>query len=61
MSLELHIKTRRDYHPDPDSDPIRALFYSIQQDTPQQHDTASQGSSEQSDGGKQSLLLNLNT
>ncbi|XP_071800751.1 DNA polymerase zeta catalytic subunit-like [Asterias amurensis] len=50
MSLELHIKTRRDYHPDPDSDPIRALFYSIQQDTPLQHDGASQGSSEQSDG-----------
>ncbi|XP_022100801.1 uncharacterized protein LOC110984687 isoform X2 [Acanthaster planci] len=36
MSLELHVRTRRDYLPDPESDPIRALFYSIKHDTPSQ-------------------------
>ncbi|XP_038059014.1 DNA polymerase zeta catalytic subunit-like [Patiria miniata] len=47
LSLELHVKTRRDYCPDPDFDPIRALFYSIQHDKPVQD---SAGCSQQDDG-----------
>ena len=34
LSLELHVRTRRDVRPDPEFDPICALFYYIQTDTP---------------------------
>eukprot|EP00057_Strongylocentrotus_purpuratus_P029170 XP_011683644.1 PREDICTED: DNA polymerase zeta catalytic subunit [Strongylocentrotus purpuratus] len=34
MSLEVHARTRRDYHPDPEFDPIRAIFYCIHTDGP---------------------------
>ena len=34
MSLEVHTTTRGDYRPDPDLDPIVALFYSIFHDIP---------------------------
>ncbi|XP_071479193.1 DNA polymerase zeta catalytic subunit-like [Diadema antillarum] len=34
MSLEIHTRTRKDYHPDPDFDPIRAIFYCIHKDDP---------------------------
>ena len=33
MSMELHIRTRRDYRPDPEADPIRAVFFCIQSDS----------------------------
>ena len=35
FSLELHVRTRRDARPDPEFDPICAIFYYIQTDTPQ--------------------------
>lgn len=35
FSLELHVRTRRDARPDPEFDPICAIFYFIQTDTPQ--------------------------
>lgn len=38
MSLEIHVRTRRDYHPDPDFDPIRAIFYCIHKDCPSTDD-----------------------
>ena len=31
--MELHIRTRRDYRPDPDVDPIRAVFFCVQIDS----------------------------
>ena len=34
FSLELHVRTRRDARPDPEFDPICAIFYYIQTDTP---------------------------
>lgn len=34
FSLELHVRTRRDVKPDPEFDPICAIFYYIQTDTP---------------------------
>ena len=34
MSMELHIRTRGDLRPDPEFDPILALFYSIHNDVP---------------------------
>ncbi|XP_041950538.1 DNA polymerase zeta catalytic subunit [Alosa sapidissima] len=34
MSMELHARTRRDLEPDPEFDPICALFYSFSSDTP---------------------------
>ena len=34
FSLELHVRTRRDSRPDPEFDPICAIFYFIQTDTP---------------------------
>ncbi|KAM5327186.1 DNA polymerase zeta catalytic subunit isoform 3-T6 [Glossophaga mutica] len=34
ISVELHARTRRDLEPDPEFDPICALFYSISSDTP---------------------------
>ncbi|XP_015756079.1 PREDICTED: DNA polymerase zeta catalytic subunit-like [Acropora digitifera] len=34
FSLELHVRTRRDSRPDPEFDPICAIFYYIQTDTP---------------------------
>ena len=34
FSLELHVRTRRDVRPDPEFDPICAIFYYIQTDTP---------------------------
>ena len=33
FSLELHVRTRRDSRPDPEFDPICAIFYYIQTDT----------------------------
>lgn len=35
LSMELHIGTRADLKPDPQLDPIRAIFYSIQNDVPE--------------------------
>nr|CAD7571397.1 unnamed protein product [Timema californicum] len=35
LSLELHVKTRGDLRPDPDYDPIRALFYCVVNDVPE--------------------------
>ena len=32
--MELHIRTRGDNKPDPEHDPIRALFYTIHNDIP---------------------------
>lgn len=32
--MELHARTRRDLEPDPEFDPICALFYCISSDTP---------------------------
>lgn len=34
MSLELHARTRRDLEPDPEFDPICALFYCLSSDGP---------------------------
>ncbi|XP_051510616.1 DNA polymerase zeta catalytic subunit-like isoform X1 [Myxocyprinus asiaticus] len=34
MSMELHARTRRDLEPDPEFDPICALFYCLSSDTP---------------------------
>lgn len=34
MSMELHARTRRDLEPDPEFDPICALFYSLSSDAP---------------------------
>lgn len=34
MSMELHARTRRDLEPDPEFDPICALFYTISSDAP---------------------------
>ncbi|KAG5846710.1 hypothetical protein ANANG_G00117850 [Anguilla anguilla] len=34
MSMELHARTRRDLEPDPEFDPICALFYCLRSDTP---------------------------
>lgn len=34
MSLELHARTRRDLEPDPEFDPICALFYCLTSDSP---------------------------
>lgn len=34
MGMELHARTRRDLEPDPEFDPICALFYCISSDTP---------------------------
>lgn len=34
MSLELHARTRRDLEPDPEFDPICALFYALSSDSP---------------------------
>lgn len=34
MSMELHARTRRDLEPDPEFDPICALFYSFSSDAP---------------------------
>nr|CAD7426301.1 unnamed protein product [Timema monikensis] len=58
LSLELHVKTRGDLRPDPDYDPIRALFYCVVNDVPEHsglpqretgvfavHDTTSVGQS----------------
>lgn len=33
MGMELHARTRRDLEPDPEFDPICALFYCISSDT----------------------------
>lgn len=33
MSMELHARTRRDLEPDPEFDPICALFYCVSSDT----------------------------
>lgn len=35
LCLELHIQTRLDLKPDPDIDPIRAVFYAIENDVPE--------------------------
>lgn len=35
LCLELHIQTRQDLKPDPDVDPIRAVFYAITNDVPE--------------------------
>nr|CAD7439604.1 unnamed protein product [Timema bartmani] len=58
LSMELHVKTRGDLRPDPDYDPIRALFYCVVNDVPEHcglpqretgvfvvHDTTSAGQS----------------
>lgn len=34
MTMELHARTRRDLEPDPEFDPICALFYCFSSDTP---------------------------
>lgn len=34
LSIELHVRTRRDLRPDPEYDPICAIFYHIVTDTP---------------------------
>lgn len=34
MTMELHARTRRDLEPDPEFDPICALFYSFSSDAP---------------------------
>nr|XP_006811588.1 PREDICTED: DNA polymerase zeta catalytic subunit-like [Saccoglossus kowalevskii] len=34
MIMELQIRTRRDFHPDPEMDPIQAIFYQIHSDFP---------------------------
>ncbi|RZF41267.1 hypothetical protein LSTR_LSTR010495 [Laodelphax striatellus] len=38
MILELHVQTRGDLLPDPENDPIRAVFYHIVNDVPEQSD-----------------------
>ena len=35
MIMELHIKTRREFHPDPEIDPIQAIFYRLHSDFPE--------------------------
>nr|XP_054753442.1 DNA polymerase zeta catalytic subunit-like [Lytechinus pictus] len=63
MSLEVHVRTRRDYHPDPDFDPIRAIFYCIHKDGPDNktppsnhhHGDAEDGSKDISDEGHSSV------
>ncbi|KAM6915313.1 DNA polymerase zeta catalytic subunit [Xenentodon cancila] len=42
MSLELHARTRRDLEPDPEFDPICALFYCFSSDAPLQNDHGAQ-------------------
>ncbi len=34
ISMELHARTRRDLEPDPEFDPICALFYCLSSDVP---------------------------
>lgn len=34
MSLELHARSRRDLEPDPEFDPVCALFYCLTSDAP---------------------------
>ena len=36
MGMELHARTRRDLEPDPEFDPICALFYCLSSDVPLQ-------------------------
>lgn len=37
LVMELHVKTRKDLRPDPELDPIKALFYTVTFDSPQKN------------------------